>query len=165
MYACHQSRNLYLSRTGAEFSRNLRTYINFNTDIIYVPNLPHTADTILAFMYGDRGCPKEIQRLAMPKSLYCGLPSQNEGEHMLTQHEHLRARFPKWREALISFEDLPLEDMWDSQAGKFVDLTARQKRKKAERGYARQYTQTLNSMLELGEDLEPMEYRFVVYQP
>ncbi|CZR56652.1 uncharacterized protein PAC_06541 [Phialocephala subalpina] len=165
VYACHESRNLYLSLTGAEFSPALRTYINFDTDIIYVPNLEITPLTIWSFLFGDAGCSKDIQRLAMPKSLYCELPSRTEGEHFSTHHVRLRGQMPKWRETLIVFEDDSFEEIWGAQEGRFVDLTARQKRKKAERGYARQYTQTLNNMVEAVGGLKPMDYRFVVYKP
>lgn len=165
VHACHESRHLYLSHTGAKYCPALRTYINFNTDVVYVPHVEHTDTTLWEFIFGDYGCAKEIQCLAMPKSLYCELPTRDEGEHMSAQHIRLREQMPKWRETLIVFEDDSFEDIWNATEGRFVDLTARQKRKKAERGYARQYTQTLNNMIQGLEDMEPMSYRFVVHQP
>ncbi|KAF8850220.1 hypothetical protein BDZ45DRAFT_696903 [Acephala macrosclerotiorum] len=163
VHACHESRNLYLSRTDAKYCPALATYINLNMDIVYVPHVEHTDTTHCEFIFGDYGCAKEIQRLAMPKSLYCELPTRNDGEHMSDQHIRLRGQMPKWREMLIVFEDDAFEDIWAATEGRFVDMTARQKRRKAERGYARQCAQTLNSMVQ--EDMEPMNYRFVVHQP
>ncbi|KAE8449658.1 hypothetical protein EG329_007988 [Mollisiaceae sp. DMI_Dod_QoI] len=157
LHTCHESRQRYISRTSSELA--FGTYINFNFDIVYIPYLPHT-DTTFHLLRAFQACAK-IQRLAMSHRLYCHLPNDEE-KHMSTQHIEMQEDMPEWRETLIVFEDEErFDEFWTDKIRGFVELSARQKRLNCARGYARQYTKTLNSMIETMADMEPMKYRFV----
>lgn len=77
---------------------------------------------------------------------------------MATNHLKMRTLLPEWRETLVVFEDNGVsKGCLDLKA---VDLTARQKRKRCERGYAREYVQVLQD-LAMDAGLDEMVYRFV----
>ncbi|KUJ17413.1 uncharacterized protein LY89DRAFT_746956 [Mollisia scopiformis] len=127
LHVCHESRMQYLYRTGASFSSHLATYINFNTDVIYIPNNDFAAEIFRKLVQDSRRCPNQLQRIAMPAQLYCNLP-MDDGERLETVHFDMRDAMPAWRETLIVFADDVFMNLWSETKWKIVELTAKQKR-------------------------------------
>jgi len=77
----------------------------------------------------------------------------------------VRAALPEWIETYVVFGDeRELDDSWyDTERG-FVELSARQQRKKAEISYARGYAKLVRG-IEGSFDLKPMAYRYVILEP
>ncbi len=73
----------------------------------------------------------QIQRLAMRFEFFTNIPLAG---HMSDAHKTMQKYMPSWHETYVVFEDrrLPKEKWIDTEAG-FKDLSARQKRARAER--------------------------------
>ncbi|CZR56119.1 uncharacterized protein PAC_06007 [Phialocephala subalpina] len=127
LQACRESRNHCLSRTTAMFA--FETYIDFSKDIIYIPDLEYIDLTFPRFYECDDA--KKLQRLALQKWLLCDLPVNVEG--FLNNHiKTLREALPAWTETTIVFGDeRGVDETWRDTEKGFVELSARQQRKKS----------------------------------
>ncbi len=99
----------------------------------------------------------QIQRLAMRFEFFTNIPLAG---HMSDAHKTMQKYMPSWHETYVVFEDRRVQkEKWlDTEAG-FKELSARQKRARAERSYAREYSKWLNSFMEHME-VKLMNYRF-----
>jgi len=66
-----------------------------------------------------------------------------------------------WKEMIIIFEDEQRlgEEVWNDTCVTFNEFSAREKRQRAERSYARQYAKTLNGFMESFEQ-RTIHFRF-----
>lgn len=113
------------------------------------------------FIYSEDA--KYIQTLALRKNLICEIPLEG---HMSQTHFEMREAMPNWKQAVVVFEDPLRRDQSLDEAFQnldlcFRDLSVKEKKRRAERSYARAHLKTINRMM--GHwDIEPMNYRWVV---
>jgi len=142
LHANHESRSHYLSNIQSVFAFD--TYINFDTDIVYIPYIDHRILEFGKFLeFNDT---KMIQKLAMRKDLFCNIPLPG---HFAQKHVAMMQSLYAWKEMTIVFEDRRQPARaWKDTAVTFKEFSARQKRQRAERSYVRQHTKTLNDFME-----------------
>ncbi|CZS90217.1 uncharacterized protein RCO7_08629 [Rhynchosporium graminicola] len=154
LYVCHESRNLFLSRQNLTFA--FGTYVDFNLDTIYLIDYEEKADKFRRFLESPSA--HHIQKLAMRKSLVCEIPMLG---HMSESQWEMKGLLKSWVELAVVFHDeRDLETVWKDVGQRFIDLSARAKRRYAEISYARAYTKALNSMM-TANGVAETRYRFV----
>lgn len=153
LHANHESRSLYLFETRTTFA--FETYINFNTDIIYIPDFAERRSTFRNFLDWEES--RQIQKLALRKDFFCDIPLPG---HMSMAHCEMIDHLWDWKQMIVVFEDYRSEEeVWGDVDMVFREFSARKKRARAERSYSRQQCKVLNMMMKtLGE--ETMDFRF-----
>jgi 2EXR family len=153
LHTNHESRSHYLLKTQLMFA--FETYINFDTDIVYIPDFADREFHFRKFL--DFEDSRKIQRLALRKNFFCDIPLPG---HFSSSHLEMMDCLWDWNQMIIIFEDERLgEEVWKDTTVVFREFSAREKRKKAERNYVRKYSRVLNGMLE-GIEEETMDFRF-----
>ncbi|KAE9364815.1 hypothetical protein N431DRAFT_389147 [Stipitochalara longipes BDJ] len=153
LHANHESRSHYFRNTQLTFA--FRTYLNFETDIFYIPDFDDRESSFPKFL--DFPHSQKIQKLALRKDFFCDIPLPG---HFSIKHVAILDLLSDWKQLLIVFEDERLgEEIWKDTSVVFKEFTAREKRKRAERSYARQYCKTLNVIME-GYEEKIMDFRF-----
>jgi hypothetical protein len=153
LHTNHEARTLYLSKTQTTFA--FETYINFFTDIIYIPDFAERHSTFRKFVDWEES--QQIQKLAMRKDFFSDIPLPG---HMSMAHCQMVDHLWDWTQMIVVFEDYrSVEEAWGDVEMVFREFSAREKRKRAERSYSRQQCKVLNDMMKaLGENT--MDYRF-----
>jgi 2EXR family len=153
LHTNHESRSLYLFKTQTTFA--FETYINFSTDIIYIPDFAERCSTFCKFLDWEES--RQIQKLAMRKDFFCEIPLPG---HMSMTHCEMVDHLWDWKQMIVVFEDYrSVEEAWGDVGMVFREFSAREKRKRAERSYSRQQCKVLNEMMQsLGQ--ESMDYWF-----
>jgi len=153
LHTNHESRSLYLFETQTTFA--FETYINFSTDIIYIPDFAERRSTFRKFLDWEES--RQIQKLALRKDFFCNIPLPG---HMSVAHCEMIDHLWDWEQMIIVFEDYrSVEEAWGDVGMVFKEFSAREKRTRAERSYSRQQCKCLNMIMKiLGE--ETMDFRF-----
>jgi len=153
LHTNHESRSHYFLKTLSTFA--FETYINFDTDIVYIPDFEERRLSFREFL--DFKDSQKIQKLALRKNFFCDIPLPG---HFSSKHLEMTDSLWDWNQMLVIFEDKrPAIEVWKDTSMVFREFSAREKRATAERSYARQQCKVLNGMLE-GIDEETMDFRF-----
>lgn len=126
-------------------------------------SLDHDDPNFVAFLEDPSSA--KIQNLAMRTEFEKHLPLTG---HMSSTHAQMRICMPEWSKAYIVFEDYRQKrTKWLDTNANFKKLSARQIRKRAERGFARQHAKVLNRMIGImeGIEVEDLEYLFCFVEP
>jgi len=151
LHVCNESRTFYLSYTQATFA--FETYFSPQIDIIYIPDLANREEAFLDFLECESA--SKVGRFALRNEFFCNLPGEG---HMSEKDYHMRRSMPNCSQFVLVFDDERSTNIcWRDLDMRFEPMSARQRRKKAERGYARQYTKVLN-----GWSDNPVVYEFVL---
>jgi len=153
LHVCNESRAFYLTYTQATFA--FETYLRPKKDIIYIPDLANREEAFLDFLEGESA--SKVGRFALRNEFFCNLPGEG---HMSVRDYHMRRSMPDCSEFILVFDDERSANIcWRDLDMRFEAMSARQKRKRAERGYARQHAKVLNGWSE-----NPVVYEFVLVQ-
>ena len=152
LHANHESRSCYHFETHPTFA--FETYINFDTDIVYIPGFGNGHSVFRKFLYLKDVA--KIQKLAMRKTSF-SIP--RERPYFSNQLE-MRKYFPDWRQVILIFDDQrPEEEIWKDTSVTFRELSAKEKRKPAERSHIRGHCRVMNNMMAQMKE-ETVDYRF-----
>jgi hypothetical protein len=153
LHTNRESRSHYFHKTQLTFA--FETYINFDYDIVYVPELQDRQAHFRKFL--DFKDSRRIQKLALRKDFFNDMPIPG---HFSSNHLELKRCLSEWKQIIIIFEaKRPWGELWTDLTVRFKEFSSREKRKRAERGYTRKVCQVLNGMVEEYEE-EPMDFRF-----
>ncbi|KAF8858060.1 hypothetical protein BDZ45DRAFT_405895 [Acephala macrosclerotiorum] len=159
LHICCESRRHYLARACPSFA--FGTYVNFRIDTIYLPSqIPQWPDfsklSFPQFLRCDSA--ENAQKVAIQENLLWSMATEEENfPEMLRKLRN----FLLVRDTTVVFND---NRSWATNCNDldvaFVDLSSRQKRKKAEISILRNHTKLLIK-IEGQFDLPPMLYRYV----
>ncbi|THV44202.1 hypothetical protein BGAL_0703g00030 [Botrytis galanthina] len=140
---CKESREWYLSRTQNAWA--FGTYVNFHTDILYLTKQIEASKSLYETLLS---CPrmKKVQNLALRRTFLTDNP-----QNAFTQveaSEYIREKIPSLKNIYVVINEIRDSTTIDRDADiKFRHLSARQKRKWVDIGYARTWLKWVNKVM------------------
>jgi hypothetical protein len=154
LHTNRESRAHYLFTTQMTFA--FETYINFKIDTIYIPDFEDRRGSFRKFLNFEES--KKIQKLALRKDLSCQIPLPG---HMSMAHFEMIECPEAWRQMIVIFEDERYpKDAWQDVNMEFREFSAKEKRARAERSYARGWCKALSGMVRVVGEETAIDFRF-----
>lgn len=143
VHVCRESRYEYLARTRNVWA--FGTYINFHSDIIYFTKEVEDSNELYESLLSSPQMMK-VQNLALRRT--CVTDSPQRSTHHVESFAYLRGKLPSLKNLyVVTNEVRPSAVIDEDKDIKFKHLSARQKRKWYDVGYARAWTKWLNERM------------------
>ncbi|KAF7876453.1 hypothetical protein EAF04_001544 [Stromatinia cepivora] len=154
---CKESREWYLSRTQNSWA--FGTYVNFRSDIMYLTQQVEASNILYDTLLSSPQMTK-VQNLALRRTCLTDNP-QKTFNHV-EAHANLREKLPSLENIYVVINEIRDSNTVDRDNGiKFQHLSARQKRKWVDVGYARTWLRWLNERM-MDRGYKSVNHHFVM---
>ncbi|ATZ47519.1 hypothetical protein BCIN_02g07910 [Botrytis cinerea B05.10] len=154
---CKESREWYLSRTQNTWA--FGTYINFHVDILYLTKQIEASKIVYETLLS---CPHmaKVQNLALRRTFLTDNPQSASTQ--VEASEFIRENIPSLKNIYVVINEIRDSTIIDRDNDiKFQHLSARQKRKWVDIGYARTWLKWVNKIM-IGKGYNSVNHHFVM---
>ncbi|ESZ93426.1 hypothetical protein SBOR_6185 [Sclerotinia borealis F-4128] len=154
---CKESRQWYLSRTQNAWA--FGTYVNFHSDIMYLTQQIENSNILYETLLSSPPMMK-VQNLAMRRTWLTDNPQK--APNSVEAFANIRQNLPSLKNIYVVINEIRRSTIIDKDNDiKFKHLSARQKRKWVDVGYARTWLKWLNQKM-MWRGYKSVDYNFVM---